>query len=68
MVELIPFFAIVMYLLPFCVAAFRDHERAPAVLVLNLLAGWTVVGWWVALLWAVSGGERRPGRPRRAGP
>jgi hypothetical protein len=67
-VELIPFFAIVLYLIPFCVAALRNHEQATGVLLLNLLTGWTVVGWWAALIWALAGGQREPGLPRGPGP
>lgn len=61
MVELIPFFALVFYLIPFCVAAVRNCDRAVGVLLLNVLTGWTIVGWWVALVWALAGGERQPG-------
>jgi hypothetical protein len=46
----------------------RNHEQAGGVLVVNLLTGWTVVGWWVALVWALAGGERRPGLPRGEAP
>lgn len=46
------------YLWPFAVAARHEHERLGAVLALNLLAGWTGIGWWLALRWA-----RRPAPP-----
>jgi len=42
-----------VYLLPGFLAACRDHPRATTVFVLNLVAGWTVVGWIVALVWAL---------------
>jgi len=44
-----------VYLAPFIVAARREHERLGAVLALNLLVGWTGIGWLLALRWA-----RRP--------
>ena len=48
------------YLVPFTVAAARNHPQVHGVLALNLLAGWTGVGWVVCLLWA---GPPALGRP-----
>jgi hypothetical protein len=48
----------VAYLTPFVVAARREHERIGAILALNLLLGWTGIGWLLALRWA-----RRPALP-----
>jgi hypothetical protein len=42
----------VAYLAPFVVAARRDHERLGAILAVNLLLGWTGIGWLLALRWA----------------
>jgi hypothetical protein len=47
-----------LYLAPFMVAARNDHERIGGVLAVNLLLGWTGIGWLVALRWA-----RRPAPP-----
>ena len=52
MIELIPFFLLMLYLVPFCVAAGRDHPSSIVILVLNLALGWTGVGWMAALTWA----------------
>ena len=30
------------------------HRQRTAIIVLNVLAGWTVVGWLVALIWALN--------------
>ena len=38
--------------LPSIFAQRRKHPQVAAILVLNLVAGWTVVGWMVALVWA----------------
>ena len=38
------------YLVPFAVAVTRGKSNQGAVLVINLLAGWTLVGWIVALV------------------
>jgi hypothetical protein len=40
------------YFLPAMVAAWRGHHNAAAIAVLNLLLGWTGLGWIVALVWA----------------
>ena len=45
-------FALVVFLLPTIIAVFRHKKNITAILVLNLLGGWTVVGWIIALVWA----------------
>ncbi len=52
MTELVPLFFVVMYILPFCVAVVRAHPNAGAILVVNMLLGWTVIGWIASLAWA----------------
>jgi hypothetical protein len=42
------------YLLPSIIAAFRRHHNTAAILALNVLLGWTVLGWVVSLVWAVT--------------
>lgn len=42
------------YLLPFLIADHKKHPRLPAVFGLNLLLGWTLIGWIAALLWALA--------------
>lgn len=44
----------VLYFVPAIVALARHHANAPAIVVLNLLAGWTFIGWVGALVWAIS--------------
>ena len=41
-----------LYFLPTIVAAGRGHGIA-LILVLNLFFGWTVIGWFVLLVWAL---------------
>ncbi|WP_419855730.1 superinfection immunity protein [Candidatus Poriferisodalis sp.] len=45
--------ALVGYLLPAIIAKRGEHPDAAQIAVLNFLAGWTVVGWIVALVWAL---------------
>lgn len=40
------------YFIPAMVAGSRDHRNKLAISMLNLFAGWTIVGWIVALVWA----------------
>lgn len=41
-----------IYFLPTLVALSRRHQSAVAIFVLNLLLGWTVLGWIVAFVWS----------------
>lgn len=43
-----------VYLLPTIVSAKRKHANRTAICVLNLLLGWTFLGWVVALVWATT--------------
>ena len=45
---------LVPYFLPTIIAILRKKRNAGAVAVLNLLLGWTVIGWIVALVWALT--------------
>ena len=42
-----------IYFLPAILAATQGHDRAHLVFWLNLLLGWTVIGWVAALAWTV---------------
>ena len=44
----------VRYLLPWIVALFNTHPAMAGIFILNLLLGWTVIGWIIALIWAVT--------------
>ena len=45
-------FALLIYFLPTIVAYGRRHRQKFAILILNIVAGWTFLGWVVALVWA----------------
>lgn len=47
-------FVAVIYFIPYVVARERNHENTFGILIFNLFFGWTVVGWFVALVWALS--------------
>ena len=52
---LFPFFGFgfVMYFLPSIVALARSKRDLLGIFLLNLFLGWSVIGWVVALVWAV---------------
>ena len=58
------------YFVPTCIAMVRGKARGTGgVFILNLVVGWTVLGWFVALIWACSGhtvwDKRREEKRRR---
>lgn len=42
-----------VYFFPWIIAKVRSHQQRGAIFTLNLLLGWTVIGWVVALVWAM---------------
>lgn len=50
-----------LYLIPTIIAFLRYHHQIGPILVINLLLGWTFIGWVVALAMSVSS---TPGRAR----
>jgi hypothetical protein len=50
------------YFLPYIIAAKRYSEAAFGVFLLNLFCGWTVFGWFAALIWAYSSRSVPPKR------
>lgn len=45
---------LLFYFGPTFVAAGREHRNAEAIFVLNLLLGWTLIGWVAALVWSLT--------------
>jgi len=52
-VHLVVLVAIVTYAVPSIVAYRRKHPRKAWIVSVSLLLGWTVVGWFVAIIWAI---------------
>jgi hypothetical protein len=44
-------------------ASFRKHRQIWPIFWLNLLVGWTVIGWIAALIWSTSPVARPPSDP-----
>lgn len=43
-----------IYFLPTAIAICRGHRNVPAIFALNLLTGWTAVGWVFAVVWSLT--------------
>ena len=46
-------FGFIFYFLPSIIALARSKRNTLSIFFLNLFLGWTLVGWVVALVWAV---------------
>lgn len=44
---------ILIYFLPSVVALLRSHPSFLGIVIFNAILGWTVLGWFFALIWAV---------------
>jgi hypothetical protein len=44
---------LLLYFLPSLVASARHKRQFPAIFLINLFTGWTFIGWFGALIWAV---------------
>jgi len=52
-----------LYFLPYFVAKNRKHVNTTAIGVLNLLLGWTIIGWVIALVWASTANIEKDAKP-----
>ena len=41
-----------MYFCPTIIAAARGHHSKGGIIALNILLGWTILGWIIALIWS----------------
>ena len=51
-------FLVLMYWLPTVIAIVRQAPSALGVAVFNFFLGWTVIGWFFALIWALAAHNR----------
>lgn len=48
----------IFYFLPTITALVRGQEHeAFGIFLVNFFLGWTIIGWWVALIWAIASNE-----------
>ncbi|MDR1476637.1 MAG: superinfection immunity protein [Rickettsiales bacterium] len=52
------------YMLPSYVAIRRRHRRQDSIMAVDVLLGWTFVGWIVALAWSLTGDVKAKRRKR----
>jgi len=50
---------VLLYLLPAFIAGVRHHQNQGAIFVLNLLLGWTILGWIASLVWVCTSVDPR---------
>jgi Superinfection immunity protein len=50
---------VAMYFMPAIVAHHRQHVSSGKIFLINLLLGWSVIGWVVCFAWACSGNTRQ---------
>jgi hypothetical protein len=53
----------VVHFVPTIIAVRRQSKNRIGVFLLNLLLGWTIIGWFAALVWALSGERERSPSP-----
>jgi len=46
-----------LYMLPTIIADVQQRTNTGAIAALNVLLGWTFIGWVVALVWAMTKGK-----------
>jgi hypothetical protein len=68
-IELLPLSLVILYYVPFMVAAARDHESFMPIFLANTFLGWTGIGWlfvfaWACLMPAQSAAAAAPPGPR----
>jgi len=54
------FMNIPLCMLPTSIAGYRAHQNTGAVAILNVLLGWTGLGWVAALAWSFAKPASRP--------
>lgn len=45
-------FLIVGYFIPMVIAIARRHRNVAPITIVNVFFGWSVLGWFIALIWA----------------
>jgi Superinfection immunity protein len=46
-----------LYFLPSIIACYRKHCNQGPIFILNLIFGWTILGWIIPLAWSTSKGK-----------
>lgn len=52
--------AVVLYFLPSIIGKSNKHSKSGRIFLINLLVGWTLIGWVACLIWAFIDKEKAP--------
>ena len=50
---------IFIYMIPTVIAYDRSHHQFAAILLTNVLLGWTFLGWVIALIWSATAVQKK---------
>ena len=59
---------LIIYFVPTIFAIVRGTRRSVAIYAFNILLGWTVIGWIIALIWSLTSRPAAPRDPREPSP
>lgn len=45
-------YSVLLYFLPVITAQRRHHREVAPIAIVNLVFGWTIIGWVIALIWS----------------
>ncbi len=48
-----------VYFIPTIVAVVRHAKQKLGIILLNIFAGWTFIGWVIALVWSIAGESQK---------
>ncbi|GAA0450143.1 superinfection immunity protein [Alkalibacillus silvisoli] len=52
-VKIFAAFVVLLYFTPTLMALKHNHEHRSWIVLLNLLIGWTILGWLIILIWSI---------------
>lgn len=52
---------LIIYFIPYLISCLRSHNNCGPIFVTNLVFGWTVIGWFVALIWSITDNTKEKG-------
>ncbi len=53
------YIGIFLYIVPAIIAIIRRHPQTGAIIILNVFLGWSIIGWVVSLVWAVTNNDTK---------
>ena len=43
---------LVIYFIPTALAVYKKHDNINVIIIMNVLLGWSMIGWFVVMYWA----------------